>query len=183
MERLLNRIKARLTVARREDLSELHEFCTGILPDDFVALELWLERHDKNPNIFHMVKAFDGPAAAREGRLVGSFLLTPITEEARALLEREQLSGVSFTPEHIAGPDSKPAAMYISGIVASGLTPKAVTLYLLDRTMQREVEKGVCLFYTKPMRSEGLRTVEDNGFLPVDPAARHQLGRIYKKKM
>ena len=183
MGRLLDRINARLTTARREDLKGLHEFCVGIVPDGFVALELWLERYDKNPNLFYMVEAFDEPDSTGAGRLIGSFILTPITEEARAMLEREELKGVSFTTEHIAAPGSEPAAMYISGIVASGRTPRAVTLHFLKEVMRREVEKGVCLFYTKPMRGDGLRVTEKEGFSPVNPAARHELDRIYKKEM
>lgn len=182
MEGSFNGLCYRAAVARREELEGLHRFCTRIVPGGFAALELWRERYDKNPNIFYMVKAFDEGRPGGEGELVGSFAVTPVTEEARKLLDQEKLKGVGFTPEHIAAPGDKPAAIYISGIVARGFTAKGMTLRFLNDLLEREAGRGNRLFYARPMSEAGLRLMGSKGFSPVDPSADGQLDRIYVKK-
>lgn len=182
MERFFNGLCYRAVVARREELDGLHSFCMLIVPGGFAALELWRARYEKNPNLFYMVKAFDERRPGEEGELVGSFAVTPVTEEARGLLEQEKLKGVGFTAEHIVAPGEKPAAMYISGIVASGFPAKGITLGFLNDLLECEAESGNCLFYTRPMSEDGLRLMGSKGFSPVDPSAGGQLDRIYVKK-
>jgi hypothetical protein len=183
MERLVNNSKYRASLARREGLRKLHVFCSELVPNGFATLELWLARYDKNPNIFYMVEVFHERESHQSGKLVGAFTVTPVNKDARDLLEQGKLKGVNFTIDHITAPGESPAAIYISGIVAFGFTAKGVTLGFLNEVLEREAEKGNCLFYTRPMSKAGLRLVELNGFSLVDPSASHQLDRIYRKEM
>lgn len=185
MERSRHNLRYRAVIARKEDLSRLHGFCLEIVPNGFAALEVWLARYDKNPNIFYMVEVFDERESCKQGKLVGAFTVTPVNKDARDLLEEEKLKGVNFTLDHITAPDDSPAAIYISGIVASKKIAKGVTLGFLINVLEREAEKGNCLVYARPMSKDGLRMVElqKYGFSPVNPSALHQLDRIYRKKM
>lgn len=183
MEHHSNGVRYVVEVAGRDELKALHEFCTRMVPGGFADFGKWLERYGWNPNIFYVVKAHDEVSPPESARMVGAFAITPLSGRARELLDGELLKGVDFTSEHIARPGDSPAAMYISGIVASGFTAKGVTLKFLLDVMESEAGCGRCLFYTRPMSRAGLRLVTTYGFEPIDPAARGHVDRIYRKEV
>jgi hypothetical protein len=182
MERNVNGVVYRAAVAGREELRTLHEFCARMVPGGFASFEKWSERYDRNPEIFYAVSSRDG-SRQEPAKLVGAFAVTPLGEEARELLDMERLKGVNLKVGQITRPLEKPAAMYISGIVASGFTAKGVTLEFLVAVMRREAARGNRLFYTRPMSGAGLRLVAAYGFRPVDPSAAGQTDRIYMAEL
>jgi hypothetical protein len=181
MERNVKGVTYRASVAARDELRTLHEFCTLMVPGGFAAFEKWLERYDRNPQIFYAITASVTRPPAADNRIVGAFAVTPLGEEARALLDAERLKGIDLKVEQITPPGEKPAAMYISGIVASGFSARGVTLEFLVSVMRREAARGNRLFYTRPMSRDGLRVVRDYGFEPIDPAAAGKPDRIYRR--
>lgn len=168
--------------ARRGELPALNEFCTRVVPGGFAGLDKWLERYDRNPDIFYTVKSQGEGAPPSAARLVGGFAVTPLGEEARALLDQGRLKGIDLKVEHITPPSETPAAMYVSGIAAEGLPARAATLEFVRGLIGRAIVRGTRLFYTRPMRGDGLRLVNAYGFEPVDPAGTGQFNRIYRRE-
>jgi hypothetical protein len=171
-------------IADRGELDRLHQFCTAIIPDGWASLDKWRERYDKNPKTFHMVKAIRTKGFDSTEKLVGSFALTPVTEETRELLEKEQLVGAGFTANHITAPDERPAALYLSGIAAAE-SAKGYTELLLSWKLQQEAEEGHRLIYTRPYTDDGMRLVKKYEFSPVNPRVDYDNGKghIFKKEM
>lgn len=171
-------------IADRGELNELHQFCMTIIPGGWASLDTWRERYDKNPRIFHLVKAIRKKGFESSEKIVGSFALTPITKATCELLETEQLTGVGFNATHIAAPDERPAALYLSGIVALE-TAKGYTELLLSWKLQQEAEEGNRLIYTKPLTDDGMRLVKKYEFSPVSPGVDYDNGKghIFKKEI
>jgi len=182
MERYVKGRRYVADAAGRAELPALHAFCTRVVPGGFAGLDKWLERHDRNPGIFFAVKSWDEGAPPPAARLVGGFAVTPLGGEARGLLDQARLKGVDLKVEHITPPGETPAAMYISGIAAEGLPARAATLEFLREVMRGAIARGTRLFYTRPMRGDGLRLVRAYGFEPVDPSATGQFDRVYRKE-
>lgn len=168
--------------AARGELPALNEFCTRIVPDGFAGLDKWLERYERNPGMFYAVKAAGGGASREGARLVGGFVVTPLGGEACELLDRGRLKGIDLKVEQITPPGETPAAIYISGIAAEGREGRAATLELMRAVLRHAFARGTRLFYTRPMRDDGMRLVNKYGFEPVDPAAAGQFGRVYRRE-
>ena len=162
--------------AGRGELPALNEFCTRIVPDGFAALDKWLERYERNPDMFYAVRDADA------SRLVGGFVLTPLVGEACGLLDRGLLKGIDLKVEQIAPPGETPAALYLSGIAAEGREGRAATLELMRGVIGRAVAGGTRLLYTRPMRGPGLRLIREYGFEPVDPSAPGPFDHIYRRE-
>jgi hypothetical protein len=172
-------------IADRGELDALHEYCTTKLTGSWASLDTWRERYDKNPRIFHMVKAIRKKGFESTEKLVGTFALTPITEETRRLLEKEEVVGVGFTADHIAAPGERPAALYLTGIVASE-GAKGYTELLLSWKLQQEAEAGNRLVYTRPFTKDGMRLVKKYEFSPVNAGVGYNKdgeGHIFKKEI
>jgi hypothetical protein len=171
-------------IVARGELSDLHKFCTTIIPGGWAHLDQWRERYDKNPRIFHMVKAVTKKGFECTEKLVGSFALTPITADTRDLIEKDELQGIGFTPNHIAAQNEKPAALYLTGIVALPNAQRYTEL-LLSWKLQQEADEGNRLIYTRPMTDDGLRLVKKYEFSPVNPSVDYDTGKgnIFKKEL
>lgn len=170
-------------LAQRGDLEELHEFFEKHVGPHFATLEAWRKRHDKNPRTFFMVKAITKRKFKKKEVLVGAFTIIPVTDTARGLLEKDQLSAATFSPEHIAPTSEKPAALYISGIVGSNFRARGYALSLLINNLRMEKERGNHLLYTRPMTVDGLRLAKAHGFSPVNPTVKDQANCIYKRDL
>ena len=171
-------------IANRGELDGLHKICVTLIPEGWAGLDKWRERYDKNPRIFHMVKAIRKKGFESTERLVGSFALTPITKDTCKLLEKEQLTGMGFTANHIAAPDERPAALYLTGIVALE-TAKGYTELLLSWKLQQEAEEGNQLVYTKPLTDDGMRLVKKYEFSPVSASVDYDNGKghVFKREI
>lgn len=181
MEIYLKGVRYVADAAERAELPAFNEFCTRIVPGGFAGLDKWLERYDRNPSIFYAVKSWGEGAAGSPANLVGGFVVTPLDAEACELLDRGRLKGIDLKVEHITPPGETPAAIYISGIAAEGLPGRGAALEFLREVIRSAVACGTRLFYTRPMRGEGLRLVNVYGFEPVDPAGTGQFDRVYRK--
>lgn len=171
-------------IVERGELDALHQFCTMLIPNGWARLDQWRERYNKNPKIFHMVKAVTKKGFDCTEKLVGSFALTPITEETCELLEKCQLTGIGFTSHHITAPHEKPAALYLTGIVAVGIA-RGFTEMLVSWKLQQEAEEGNRLIYTRPLTDDGIRLVKKYEFSPVDPTITYEAGKghVFKKEI
>jgi len=168
-------------MAERGDLETLHEFCEKYMGSHFATLESWRKRHEKNPGTFFMVKEFRKGRFKSQEKLVGAFTIIPVTELARELLERGDLSAVTFSPQHVASPLEPAAALYISGLVGSNFKSRGFVLSYLVSRLRTEQGLGNHLLYTRPMTTDGLRLAKRYGFYPVNPTVTDQANRIYKK--
>lgn len=170
-------------VADRGDLEDLHDFCENYAGEHFATLESWTKRYDKHPGTFFMLKETRKKRFETTVRLVGAFTIIPVNESARQLLEKDELSAVTFSPTHIAAPSEKAAALYISGVVGSSFRSKGFVLSFLKDRLKTEQERGNSLVYTRPMTDDGLRLTKAHGFSPVNPAVINRVDRIYKKEL
>jgi len=172
-----------IQVADRGDLEELHNFCEKYAGEHFATLESWRKRYDKHPGTFFILKETRKKRFKTTIRLVGAFTIIPVNESAQELLERDELSAVTFSPTHIAEPSQKAAALYISGVVGSSFRSKGVVLSFLKERLKTEQERGNSLVYTRPMTNDGLRLAKAHGFSPVNPVVINTPDRIYKKEL
>lgn len=170
-------------VAKRGDLEELHDFCERYVGAHFATLESWRKRHDKNPGTFFMLKEVRRKRFETKITLVGAFTIIPVNDTARRLLERDELSAVTFSSTHIAAPSERAAALYISGVIGSNFRSKGAVISFLKDRLKSEQERGNQLVYTRPMTADGLRLAKAYGFSPVNPAIMNDAERIYKKEL
>jgi hypothetical protein len=107
--------------------------------------------------------------------------IMPMKDDARALLDREELAGISFTPEHIVKPAGDKSCIYIGSIAAKGLRAKRDIILYIKGVIDTEFESGVECIYTRPTSKEGLTLAKRFGFEPVSSDAKFdELERIYK---
>lgn len=170
-------------IAERGDLEVLHSFCEQYVGPHFATLSSWYNRYKKNPGTFFIVKEFRRHRFKLREKLAGAFTIIPVREEARRLLERNELNAVTFSPRHIASPSEKPSALYISGVVGSTFRSRALVLSFLKNRLQQAHERGDLPLYTRPMTKDGLRIARAFGFTPINPAIDNQMQCIHKRQL
>lgn len=105
----------------------------------------------------------------------------PMNETAKELLEKEELQGISFTPEHIVKPRTESSCIYIGAIAAKGFRAKHDLILYLKGIIETEFDHGVDCIFTRPTTKKGLKLAKRFGFQPVSPDADDdELERIYK---
>lgn len=166
--------------AKLNDLERLHEFAKEFFGDVIATVESMRQWYRKNSQLFYLVHESTARAGKTTAVLVGFFELIPVTKGAVELLEREELSGTTFSEHHIAKPHGQPAAVYVAGIAARGFRAKAWVLGRVEERLERYRRRGLAI-YTRPVTSTGLRLVKKHDFVPVGPRADDGgLLRIYK---
>ena len=163
---------------RANELHQHHAYWEKFFPGDISSLAQNKAWYRKNDKLFWFLFEVASRKGKRhdEPKLVGSFSMIPLTKSAALQVYHEELSGPTFTAEHIAKA-SKPPAIYIGGVVAEGLFAKAEALARLSEKIDRLLEKKITIF-TRPVTDDGLRLVKKYEFVPTGGTP--GLRRIYQ---
>lgn len=114
-------------------------------------------------------------------KYTGICSIVPMTDKAKALLEAENLNGLTFTPEHISKPRQEHTCLYIGSVGAIGARAKKHILIFLEGVIDSEFGKGIDVVFTRPTTKNGLRIAKRFGFIPVmDDAGEDELNRLYR---
>ena len=168
--------------AKRSELKFVYDFSKEEIGGEMSPLPQMTHWYNKNRSIFWILIHTKSRKWGNVQKRVGYFSVMPLTENARKLIEREELNGLKFTTEHMVKKDEQPAAIYIGGIAAKRLPfrSRAILLTYLKEHMRRARERGVSLVYSRPVNEDGLRILLKNGFAPVADLPGNELNRIYK---
>jgi hypothetical protein len=174
------------------ELGQLHEFCSELLPGALAPLSLWKERYRKNPSIFYVVRKSLPDFRRPVETVVGSFSLIPISKAAKAALDQEAITGLDLHSKEIIARRGKPAAVYLSWVLARGYLSKSHTLSLMNEKLKEISKAQSIMLYAKPSTMDGLRLMQQYGFVPVNPSVsiakdvvckrQLQLGSLVRKK-
>jgi len=170
--------------AKTSELKSLRDYGKTFFGEDVCTLKKMKQWHSKNPNIYWLLVHNKSTQNKTISRMVGYYNLLPLTAEASDRVEREELNGTLFMPDHIVEDGQKPSSIYIGGIAANAFPFRArsVILTYLKEHLKRERERGVTKIYTRPVTRRGLQLVERNNFSPVNAEVDQELSRIYKSK-
>jgi len=155
-----------LALARPSDLPKLREQYVKWFGDDVASVDTmrsWLCRCESSLILVYSETTL--PDLNFSTKLVGSFKLLPITEEAVTELERGRVTGSSFKPEHISAAGDVPAAYYVGDLFAEE-PARAAVLFYLDSRCRELVHRG-CKIYARPFTPEGRRVMMKRGFVQV----------------
>lgn len=147
-------------------LRNVHDFILTVL-DDVASFEVFRSWYEKNPDVIQaVVKVTTSGFGARQ-ELVGFFSVIPITEEAQALLESNELMCAAFTADHICDRTERPAAYYIGALGGVGRRGRHATLLQLMGYVTALLRRHSKLVFTRPMTEVGFRLAKDYRFSPV----------------
>jgi len=154
--------------ARQGDLDNMHEYWESFFGSDISDVVQDRAWHNKNGKLFWLIFQ----TATRRGRklekplLVGSFSLLPLTKRAAELVGRGELVGSHFTVDHLVKDNSKAAAVYIGGVLASNMFARGEALARVKERIEQLQKKGIPV-YARPVTGDGFRLVEKYGFEPA----------------
>ena len=147
-------------------LRNVYAFILTIL-DDVASFEVFRSWYEKNPDIIQAVIKISSSGFGTRQELAGFFSVFPMTDEARALLESNELLGAAFTAAHICEPSQIPAAYYIGAVGGVGRRGRHATLLQLMGYVTALQRRHTKLVFTRPMTEDGLRLARDYRFSPV----------------
>lgn len=117
-----------------------------------------------NPNIFWVVRRKgDGKREA----IRGYFCIIPLTQNAVDLLKDGQISGQTFTTEHLST-ESRPKSVYVGAIAAKGFKARGAVLHMLLAQIEMLRLKGTKNVFTKPVTKDGVRLVKKFDFTCIE---------------
>jgi len=166
----------------RAGLPNIHKFIRTIL-DDVAPFEVFQGWYEKNPNIIQAVIKVKSKPFQVQQEIVGFFSVFPITENARLLLNQNELLGASFTADHICKPNETPAAYYIGAMGGVGWRGREATLYQLLGYVAALLRRDGKLVYTRPMTNDGLRWARNYRFVPVKKNVDDPKNTIYVRDL
>lgn len=167
---------------KRNELPKLMRFARRFL-EELPPLRTVKAIYRTNPKCFWVAERHSVSRWSESRKWVGFFSVLPMQAAAVDLLEREELTGLRFTSEHITTLKQQPKALYVGSIAARGFKAKAETLGYIKACVERAVDVGIRVVYTRPVSRDGLRLVRRHDFLPVsDDVEPNELGRVYKRE-
>jgi hypothetical protein len=170
-------------LATEDELAELHEFCKGALPEALAPLGVWRQRFEKNPEIIYILRESSTRFRKQTSKVVGSFGLIPLSMAARAAIEREEMTGADLMKEHVVSAKSRPAAIYLSWVLAYGRRARYNVLTLLNLQLRKMSRGQAMTLLTKPATDEGLVLADQYGFKPVNPSKKLAKNTICRYEM
>lgn len=159
-------------------LRKVYDFILTVL-DDVASFEVFRSWYEKNPEIIQAVVKIKANRLGTHQEIAGFFSIFPVTEEAKKLLERNELLGAAFAARHICDPREVPAAYYIGAIGGVGLRGRRATLFHLIGYMAALLKRHSKLVFTRPMTDDGLRVARDYRFRPVRSDAVDPKNTVY----
>lgn len=163
--------------ASEADLKLIHQMAFDYFEGDVSPLDRMLDWQRHNPKVFWILRR-EGQS---ENKINGYFCVIPLKKESAKLIQKEKIKGSEFITEHITSGryNSKPYALYIGAVAASGLFAKAAALSQLYQYLQHLKDRKVVNVYTRPVTKDGLRICKKRKFRPVDTKVTESLNRVH----
>jgi hypothetical protein len=164
----------------KRDVKPVFELMKHFFGEETPSRSRMLEWQRRNKTVLTAVYAKKLRGGRTTQRLVGVFKVLPLTPQAVALFESEQLTGATLSANHIAAEGEKVAALYIGDVAASTHQGKAEVLRQLKHAVELQLKPGASV-YTRPLTADGIRLVRKYNFIPVmNEVLPGSAGRIHK---
>jgi hypothetical protein len=164
----------------KRDVKPVFELMKQFFGEETPSRNRMLEWQRRNKMVLTAVYVKKLRGGRTTQKLVGVFKVLPLTSQAVALLESEQLTGATLSANHIAAEGDQVAALYIGDVAASTHQGKAEVLRQLKHAVERQLKPGVSV-YTRPLTADGIRLVRKYNFIPVTKElSPGSAGRIHK---
>jgi hypothetical protein len=164
----------------RSNAKEVRELMSDAFGDESPTAKRMLDWQRRNGAVMTAVYIKKLVRGKTSRKLVGVFKIVPVKQEAIPFLEREEISGATFPPEFVAGPDEAAAGLYIGDVLAVTSRAKGDLLRQLISALKRQGHTGIPL-YTRPLTDHGARLVKKYDFRPVAAdLVVGSIGRIHK---
>lgn len=168
----------RIRIARPDDAQVVSTYATKIFGPT-VSGEADIEasiRHD--PTTFHLVHKVVTTGLDRRERLIGYFCVLRLSSESTESLVRGALLGSQIEVRHLVAPATPASSIYVGAVAADGPRARAAVLGELKAFLAQTIMEQPLPIYARPVSAEGLRVVQDNGFIPLKSAGvNHMYGR------
>lgn len=164
-----------------DELPAIRQYCRDNFGEEVADVRTFRNFYLRNKNIFKRVDKIVVNGFNKKSVMIGFYDIIPINEKAVELLNKGEIKGASILPEHVVDPNLTPHSIYIGGIVAKGFREKGSTLAFLKQDVQRYIDKGIHVLYTRPVTKIGLRLVLNYGFEPLYEETSDGLYNVYKK--
>lgn len=130
-----------------------------------------------------VVKTKEGEGTIKT-EIVGTFKVLRANRAAVELLNKEELTGTRFKPEHFASPDETPEAIYIGDVVGKNrflASYRTATMIHLVEFLKKQEAAGVPYFYSRPLTKDGLLRSQQADFRAVISRYDGEFDHIYRR--
>lgn len=165
-------------VVSQAELRSAYSFCKKHFGNDVASLKTmkrWQTKYPEYARFIVWTRTTKSGHSAKS-RIMGFLDIIPLTDQGEEELKKGT-SIVNLNDTHVPDRHTKPACVYIGGIVGTDRIAKARVIQAVTSSVEEFKARGVSRFYTRPTTEEGLRIVKKYGFerLDGDPCTLNQL--------